>query len=169
MRLLKLIDFSAEEIAEEAQAIAMRDFARLASALGVSTDTPRETPVYGAAHAVAVYALTGERRRNYIANRNRLIRWLGEAAVVQAEPDSPLPLAVAVAEAREAIHADAPLTSMQLAHLSGVDRDRINVMASTLPHAFRSDENRHRPWRFRPMPSLLLWIETQSKAVFRLC
>ena len=175
MKLLKLSDFTAEGIAREVAEEALRAAARMQAALGATGGVVRPdlegTPIYAAAFAVARYAMAGVGRGLYVPARNRLIKWLGEAEVMQAEPGAPLALAVAAAEAREALHAHAPLTSMQVAILAGLDRDYVNALAlrDQMHDAYRSDENRHRPWRFKPTVRLCKWVQERPGAVQGLC
>lgn len=94
-----------------------------------------------------------------------LSAWLGAEYVVQADPTNELALCVLAAYAR--LELDRPrgvLTNMQVAVLAGLDRDSVNVYAlrGEVPHAYRSDENRHRPWRFRAAKALKAWIDGQG-------
>jgi hypothetical protein len=77
-----------------------------------------------------------------------------------AEPVTPLDFLIAGARARAALEVGDTLTSVQLAILAGLDRDHVNGLALTnvIPGAYRSDESRHRPWRYKPTKALREWV-----------
>lgn len=132
-------------------------------ALPAIATPPEETRLYATLWPVARFAVTGEPLLTtpaYEASVSLLVRWLGESAVIQAVPATPLAMVVAGAEARLELAQGAPLTSMQIALLSGLDRDHINgfAIAGRIPSAYRSTENRHKPWRFRPTQKLRGWL-----------
>jgi hypothetical protein len=170
---VKLSSWTPEDIAREVTEEAIDALGRLAPALGVVVGTPEagHPPIYRAALTVARYALAGTYQSAYPAAYERLAHWLGDSAVLQAAPETAIATAVAVCEAREALRSRAALTSVQVGVLTGLDRDTVNAHAlqGEVPDAFRSDETKHRPWRFKPTKALRVWMADKPGAVGGLC
>jgi hypothetical protein len=78
-----------------------------------------------------------------------------------AEPVTELEAVIVGARARAALESGEALTSIQVAILAGLDRDHVNGLAKKdeIPGAERSNENGHRPWRFRNSKALREWID----------
>lgn len=121
----------------------------------------QKTPVYRLVHQVATRAVYGLPLDRFMEDvREDLCRWFPAAAVEQAEPRTSLALVVAGAAARERLDTGEPLTAMDLAVLTGQDRDHILALSGRdeIPGAYRSEESGHRPWRYRPNKRLREWL-----------
>lgn len=128
--------------------------------------SPTETRVYQIVHQLATYGKLAHPRPKEMVDAlaSELEAWFGEAYVTEAEPSHPLSLCVAAARAREQVADGLDLTSMQLAILLSTDRDYINGLAlrGEIPEAYRSKENRHRPWRFRVTRRLRQLVDSED-------
>lgn len=169
---LRLARVKPHRVARWALGALHAELAMRAAGLGPTATRPaprparlEDAPAYELAFSVCSYAVHGEpslTRVTYEQAVRDLSRWLGERTVVQAEPDNELALCVVAVEARLRLLARGELTSMQIAVLTGLDRDSVNARAAEIPGAYRSDENRHRPWRFVASEELEAWIEEHA-------
>lgn len=122
-----------------------------------------QTALYKVAVPLASFAVHGAPKltaKSYDREVSRLVGLLGYDQVIQAVPQTDLAACIAAGEARFAVIDHVPLTSMQVALLTDRDRDHVNILAGKgeIPGAYRSDENRHQPWRFRVDSRLIGWL-----------
>lgn len=121
------------------------------------------SPLYRSVLELATYAQTGTHSTglDVQAAIAGLSIWFPESDLLQPVPQTSLALVVAAAQARELLADSEPLTVPALHALTGLDRDHLTRLAQqdAIPGAYRSDETKHRPWKFRPSDKLRAWIE----------
>lgn len=128
--------------------------------------TPARTPVYRRALALARYAVAGVPLPRG-ASAQAEVAWLEKLLHLRrtaGEPKDALSAVLHGALAREALQTRRPLSAVQLALLSGYDRDHILAIAASLPGAHRAERLLRRPWRFRVNKDLHAFIAAREEA-----
>jgi hypothetical protein len=173
---LRLRDVDPEETAQACVAALVEAAEQIAKALRPGYELVQSHQLAGTEIAKAVtqlgnYATKGTAIRADVETLIERLSALRTCADVvgslsPAEPVTPLEFIIAGARARAALEAGQVLTSLQLAILSGLDRDHVNGMAlkEQIPSAYRSDESKHRPWRFRNTKALREWVSHYTAA-----
>lgn len=160
MALLRLYTLSPARVARAAALELRRGLgpqlkaAGLAATRGVAAEN---TLVYQRVEALTAYAVGAAGYRGDVVTA---VRWLEETLRMQlpGEPRTELETALLGALARAQLDAGVALSAAELALLAGRDRDSILAQADDIPGAYRSRENRHRPWRFKVSARLTSWL-----------
>lgn len=169
---LRLVDLDPHEAAaEETERLAL-DLRKRMRALGwVVEPSPADRAIiYRKLRALCAYAVHGRPlpgRQGVTEAVEDVCRLLGLqlARVVRGEPDSGVKLILQGALARFALERGDDLSAVQVAILSGTDRDHILARASEIPGGYRSRLNKHRPWRFRVTQDLVSWLRGRQRSV----
>lgn len=166
--MTRLADIDPAEVAQSTHEALMGRLARLAGVCGVTDPlVPAMAPseAFLAVHQLALYATAGtppegrpELVGEYMQDVAQYADWLGELRSLN-DPKTPLQVVLTAARAREALRADEPLTTGELATLAGMSRTRLSELSSTgdAPKGRRYPRRKGRP-RLFPADEAREWL-----------
>lgn len=169
---MRLRDLDPESAARDAFVTVCNELNRRVAALAtvrplemkVGRQSMSRSPLYRAVLELARFAKTGIAPRETWSPDDAVLSlavWFPDAELYQPVPQTMLALVIAAAWARARLQAGQDLTVPEVHALTGLDRDHITRLAQqgVIP-GYRSDETKHKPWKFRPTAKLRAWIES---------
>ena len=165
---MTLREIDPKEVATEVQDALLLRASDIAAAVGI-TDLPepqrRPGPAWLAVHQLALYATTGvppehrlELIGEYLQSVCEYADWLDELGNL-VKPATPLQVVIAAARAREALDADLPVTSSQLAVLASITTSAVRQLqdAGDCPKGRKYPRRQGKP-RLVPADEARAWL-----------